>query len=105
MEVPGCVEGEEESIFKETKRNSKISVPTKSPRNRFISEQSSWFLLYIGMPCGIVHDRNMEKISSDWKSIDKIGKSYHEGRARSAVSQNGGGREVGETKFLKEREM
>lgn len=43
LEVPECVEGWEDLMFKEVERDATIIVTKKSPERRFKSVQSSWF--------------------------------------------------------------
>lgn len=92
LEVPECLEVEEDFMFKEMERDAKIFVTTKIPKTHLISGQSSWFRQCIG----ILHDFFIAKLTSDQKSIDKRVNAYNNEPARITVFVDGGGSEVNE---------
>lgn len=85
LEVPECDVGEEEQSFREMEREATIVVTTSSPKKHFIAVKSKWFCQYIGVECGIIHDCYIAEISSDWKSVDKLGNPYLEGDIGSSI--------------------
>ena len=85
LDVPDCDVGEEEQMFRGMERTATIIVTKSSPNKYFIAVKSKWFCLYIGVECGIIHDCYIAEISSDWKSVDKLGNPYLEGDIGSSL--------------------
>ena len=90
LEVPECEVGEEEEHFRNMERDATVIVTTIAPRKHFIAVKSEWYCKYIGMECGIIHDCYIAEISSDWKSVEKLGNEYVEGPVRSTLFESEG---------------